>query len=214
MYILQNSNFFSKIAFVFFHSIIHSASFPTLNVCITQECYETGKKIYLNYSLIIGLFNHSLIKGQEIRDSLNKRIDPCKDMYSYSCNGWMSKTVSPNWESTWDKWQSIDLRVQERIEFILDYPHEKMDDDLKKAQRLYQKCVKDPIKVGDILDITPDWPLFGNKINSKRSWISLMTIAISKYNVYPLFKIDVKQNLFNTSSYALYVSFTNALFKF
>lgn len=66
------------------------------------------------------------------------------------------------------------------------------------------------VTINQLLKITKTlkgWPL--NSLDWKENsttWINLMLTAILKYNVYPLFKIEVKLNLFNTTSRAIYVS--------
>lgn len=127
-------------------------------------------------------------------------------MYNYACNGWIAKTIMPKWEYTWDKWQSIDLKIQERIEFVLDYSHERMANNLIDTQNFYKKCIDAKINVNDILQIAKYSPLFNaRQADLQRKWIDLLMMAITRYNVSPLFKISVKIDLYNISRNALYV---------
>lgn len=144
-----------------------------------------------------------------MRDSMNKSSEPCEDIYNYACGNWISNTKLPASEYTWDKWQSINLNILERIEFILVYQHEQMSNQLMIAQSLFKNCVNRRIEFnGMFKHYKQNRPLFQFDANetTQNSWINTMMNAILKYDVYPLFKIHVHINMFNTSSNGLYVS--------
>lgn len=85
------------------------------------------------------------------------------------------------------------------------------DSNLEKTRSIYKKCINLRLSNLDILKISRDfggWPLVSHRWKAdKEKWTQFVLKAFSNY-VFPLIKVHVQIDLFNTSRYEIYVSFS------
>lgn len=151
--------------------------------------------------------------GAHIDYSLNKTVAPCDDFYEFSCGGWVSKTTQPSSEPVWSYWQTINSRIKERLQTILELPSDEHDIPLTKAKLMYKACRATNNSrryIHDLKDLIArlgGWPLAAKDWNGTNfDWTMQIATVRKLTGVQTILKMFPEIDFANTSNHILYVS--------
>ncbi|KAK0043426.1 endothelin-converting enzyme 1 [Biomphalaria pfeifferi] len=112
-------------------------------ICLTPDCVEAS-------AYILG--------------KMNRSVDPCQDMYSFSCGGWLAQTHRPRDKAKWETADEVNAKVGVILQEIIE------EDDISfkgrnssaiaKMKSLYRTCMDeqtiDDIGVNRMLQLISD----------------------------------------------------------
>ncbi|XP_015126328.1 membrane metallo-endopeptidase-like 1 [Diachasma alloeum] len=130
------------------------------HVCLTEECQEIA---------------------QMYAETMNETVDPCENFYKYSCGGWASKNLIPDYVAFWDRSISTHRAHEKLLKSMLESPPEVTDIlPIQQAKTFYQSCMDIAARnasivntIASFLESNGGWPMAMNFHDWKeddRSW--------------------------------------------
>ncbi|KAH9495466.1 hypothetical protein Btru_015188 [Bulinus truncatus] len=169
-----------------YHNSQESNTSSGSQMCLTAEC------IYVSGSIL---------------RKMNKDVDPCTDMYSYACGGWLKniEVLHPNQE--WSFVKELEIGVQKTINELLKTSGHtlrgKNSTAIKKVKKLYQQCMdKESIdnegvtRVLQLISELGSWTISTNNITpwNNKTWSLQKSIEqMHMLNINGLFTMSVTE---------------------
>ncbi|KAH9491458.1 Endothelin-converting enzyme 1 [Bulinus truncatus] len=83
--------------------------------------------------------------SQYILSNLNTSVDPCMDMYTYSCGGWMERHDIPEFHSKWTSFFEAEKMIDKYLSEILEEEgwvfKGRQSTAVRKIKQLYKSCI-------------------------------------------------------------------------
>ncbi|XP_044260101.1 endothelin-converting enzyme homolog isoform X2 [Tribolium madens] len=153
--------------------------------------------------------------ASNILSAMDLSVDPCKDFYSYSCNGWVKANPIPDGKSTWGTFMKLEQQNQLVIKHVLEQPIENLKSKAEeKAKMYYESCldVNDTVEdlgadpMHTVIRKLGGWSITDSGFNPK-NWTlqNLVQMVQNKYNIGALFSYVVGEDDKNSSRYILQI---------
>eukprot|EP00095_Tigriopus_kingsejongensis_P004587 maker-scaffold715_size107919-snap-gene-0.18 protein:Tk04587 transcript:maker-scaffold715_size107919-snap-gene-0.18-mRNA-1 annotation:"GM23001" len=163
------------------------------NVCLSPECVRASATIL---------------------NSIDPTIDPCEDFYGYVCNGWMDKHPIPRGRSFWSVTDQKTEDNHEILRSLLERPLDNMaSKSEQKSQLLYRSCIDSngiieqlgSRPLAKLISSTGGWNLTTPNADSSSFDLRSKLILLQKYSTNALFHWYIKEGMYDTSQYELFV---------
>ncbi|KAM7290488.1 neprilysin-2-like [Ixodes scapularis] len=161
------------------------------NVCITEECKETGTRIL---------------------SGMNSAINPCDDFYEFVCGNYISKTAIPPQRTAIDRFIETMMKLEGEMESVINNykPPGGAQTPRTKMYYIFKSCKKpDPTEANEITNLKAvfkdsgfaSWP----KVDLTTSQPKKQYYVINEQGWNGLFGIFVEVNYFNPGTHAIFM---------
>lgn len=189
-----------------------------------NDLITTGGAIRRSLSFLTQFHNSTACRTQEcqnvekyIKDSMDRKANPCLDFFNFTCGGWFKKNPIPKTSSSYSTFAKLNSKVEKALKKIIEEKSHRNNEYMKKAKVFYKSCVN--LKAIERLDAKPLLNLIrdigSSKLFNYQEWKeinwNLTQILLRIHKVYasssgPFFSIHVSNDPRNNTRHILEVS--------
>ncbi|XP_066581734.1 neprilysin-11-like isoform X2 [Prorops nasuta] len=171
--------------------------------------------LLVKYIIALSLFTISIVRSKnlvcetkscielanELKKDMNESIEPCDDMYKFTCNNWMNSNPLPTGQMLIRKYQMAS-DIYKKIEDLLSSaPSSNETRAFAMTKDLYKKCTdiegNDKLGISSVLRVLEefyDWPILKAKSEPiNKSWQEYDKKMLIKYLIDSFFSIGVME---------------------
>ncbi|KAH9495470.1 hypothetical protein Btru_015197 [Bulinus truncatus] len=177
----------------------------TSQVCLTKEC---------------------MLASASILSKMDQDIDPCVDMYSYACGGWLKNAEVPNYLKGWNIEKELELDVHKTLKKILKTDGHSLQGKnstaIEKLKKLYQQCMdderleyyfRDTFRVLQVMSELGSWTLTNSHITpwNNDTWSLQTSIEqLHMFTINGLFTMSVTEETDDNDKINYILQFQNS----
>ncbi|XP_036203207.1 endothelin-converting enzyme 1 isoform X4 [Myotis myotis] len=161
----------------------------TPSVCLSQGCVSVTSSIL---------------------NSMDPRVDPCQDFFTYACGGWIKTNPVPDGHSRWGTFSHLWEHNQAIIKHLLENSTASVSEAEKKAQVYYRACMNETkieeLKAKPLMEMIErlgGWNITGPW--DKDNFQEILEAVTSRYRTSPLFSVYVSADSKNSNSNVIQV---------
>ncbi|XP_055340460.1 neprilysin-1-like [Paramacrobiotus metropolitanus] len=153
--------------------------------------------------------------GQELLSSIDPNVDPCEDLFAYTCNNWIKSHPVPSDKQSVSILSEMGDIVNEQLLGVLyATASEKIFKSKAMVKDFFKKCVNEDGINADgmtfvqnaLTETIGQWPPITPAWNDKSPQITSYLYRLSKlYNARSLIQLNVDKSLHNSSQMVLYL---------
>ncbi|XP_022785756.1 endothelin-converting enzyme 2-like [Stylophora pistillata] len=180
---------------VYLFSNVHNET-KSISVCQTHECHAVA---------------------DYIKSSIDSKVDPCDDFYTFSCGGWIRRNPIPKSYNDYSTFTKLSKVIEGEIRGLLqtskmlhDSPH---NEALMKTRELYHSCMDvnqieklGPIPMLDFIREIGSWSICHDGSWKKSSWDIYRVLQYIQSTYYPasaFFSVEVTNDHLNSTKHLI-----------
>ncbi|XP_054576396.1 endothelin-converting enzyme 1 isoform X4 [Eptesicus fuscus] len=145
-----------------------------------------------------------------ILSSMDPRVDPCQDFFTYACGGWIKTNPVPDGHSRWGTFSNLWEHNQAIIKHLLENSTASVSEAEKKAQVYYRACMNETkieeLKAKPLMELIErlgGWNITGPW--DKDNFQEILQVVTSHYRTSPFFSVYVSADSKNSNSNVIQV---------
>jgi endothelin-converting enzyme/putative endopeptidase len=139
------------------------------------------------------------------QSSLDRTVDPCVDVYQFTCGGWLGNNQIPPARARWDRFHEIDERNRAAIKALLEEAAQGSSADAvtQKLGDFYASCMDSAN--AERTGFAAIKPLLDKaKRKDAKGWLPAV-VELHKHGIWVVFRADADADLEDAATHALYL---------